>query len=57
MEKQNANSNSDGMFTLTDEAITVEKVALDETSQFISTQVSKVTNEESGQNKQNYQNN
>jgi len=57
MENQNSNPNSESQFTLTDEAITVEKVASDETNQFHSTQVSKVINEETGQNQQNYQNN
>ena len=57
MENQNQNPSSESQFTLTDDAITVEKVAKNDLNQFHSTQVSKVTNEETGQNQQNYQNN
>jgi hypothetical protein len=57
MDNQLKKPESEGQLTLTDDAISVEKVASDETRQFQSTQVSKVTNEETGQNQQNFQNN
>jgi len=53
MDNSNQNPTSGNLLTLTDEAITVETAASNETSAFLSTQVSKVTNDESGQNYQN----
>ncbi len=57
MESKVQNLNSESLFTLTEEAIKVEKMASNEIREFRSTQISKVTNEESGQNQQNYQRN
>lgn len=57
MSTPTQNPNLDTQFTLTEDSISVETVVSTEIVEFQSTQISKVTNEESGQNAQNFQNN